>query len=375
MLCLEERLVATSFKGPSFDQIRLAAATVVLLYHSRGVSVSDIRVDPLFLYSGGYVQFGLLAVLVFFSISGFLVTPGLVRSGKIIEYMVNRALRVFPALIVVVIGSMLMLGPALTTFSLASYFSDPRLYLYAKNITTWTYNYLPGVFRGDQLIIVNGALWTLHYEVLSYAALALMSLVGVLRWRKAFLVLFLATYSIYVVVNFRPTMEAILTDRFVTFISLFVYFAAGAILYIFRDRIPFSMAFTFGAFAIMLVALPYGLGPIFMPLCLPYITIFCGLSVLPGRSLIKRDLSYGVYLIHAPILVAFIVVFPGVKLWWFAAAIVFCVTVVLSYLSSTLVEQPALRQKKIVSDWIRRRIETLRPIWTNCVRVWGAIDK
>ncbi len=47
-MTLRERLVATSFRGPGFDHIRLAAAVVVLLHHSRGVEYADIRVDPLY---------------------------------------------------------------------------------------------------------------------------------------------------------------------------------------------------------------------------------------------------------------------------------------------------------------------------------------
>lgn len=92
---LGERLAAIGFVGPGFDQIRLVAATVVLLHHSRGIEY-DVRADPLYAYSHGFVHFGILAVLVFFAISGFLVTPGLARSGNIVDYATNRALRIFP---------------------------------------------------------------------------------------------------------------------------------------------------------------------------------------------------------------------------------------------------------------------------------------
>ena len=68
---LESRLAETGFLGPGFDEVRLAAAITVLLHLA---------------FSGGFLHFGLLAVLVFFAISGFLVAPGLVRSGKVIDY-------------------------------------------------------------------------------------------------------------------------------------------------------------------------------------------------------------------------------------------------------------------------------------------------
>jgi len=363
----EERLVATSFRGPGFDQIRLVAATVVLLHHASPAGAFEGEYpDPLFKYSGGFMQFGLLAVLVFFAISGFLVTPGLVRSGKVIEYSVHRILRIFPALCIVVLVSMLVLGPALTTFSLASYFSDPVLYLYAKNAVTLAVRYLPGVVSEDnQPLLVNGSLWTLHFEVLSYGALALMSILHLLRRRIVFLISCTVFYAIYVVMNLEPTTVSLLPDRLVTFVDLFVYFAAGAALYIFRDRIPFSMALAFGALATVLIALPYGLGAVTMPFCLPYIVIVCGLSFLPGQSLVKRDLSYGVYLIHAPLLVALGVLFPGVRTWWVGAVIVFATALFLSYLSWTFVEGPILRQKKDVSNWINGRIDALWATWNK----------
>jgi peptidoglycan/LPS O-acetylase OafA/YrhL len=158
-------------------------------------------------------------------------------------------------------------------------------------------------------------------------------------------------------------------------VELFVYFAAGATLYIFSDRIPFSMACAFGAFATVMVALPYGLGAVVLPFCLPYIVIFCGLSILPGQSLVKRDLSYGVYLIHAPILVAFSLLFPSLRIWWVAAVIGFIVTLFLSFLSWTFIEAPILRQKRNLSNWINSRIGMLRAAWNKRERVRTAVSK
>lgn len=372
-MTLHERLVATSFKGPGFDQIRIAAATTVLLHHCRGIEYADVRSDPLFHYSVGYIHFGFFAVGVFFAISGFLVTPGLLRSKNVIDFASNRILRVFPALIVVVIASMALLGPALTSFPLAAYFFDPDFYRYAKNILTLNYDFLPGVINSDgHPQVINGALWTLHFEILCYATLALTSMVGLLRRRGLFLILVLASYLIHLATSVDPTFAAVLPHRFLTFIKLFVYFGAGATLFIFADRIPFSMALVIGAVALIMVALPFGLGAVVLPLCLPYIIIFCGLSALPGQSLLKHDLSYGVYLIHAPVLAAFILLFPHMRIWWLGAVVVLVITLVLSYLSWTWVEGPALRRKKSVSNWLNDRFDTWCPPWARGKRAGAA---
>jgi peptidoglycan/LPS O-acetylase OafA/YrhL len=315
----------------------------------------------LFMYSGGFLHFGILAVLIFFGISGFLVTPGLVRSGNVIDYATHRALRIFPALAVVVVASMMVLGPVLTTAAPVAYFFDPRVYLYGKNILTLTYEYLPGVVSRDgQPAIINGALWTLHFEILSYIALAIMSLAGVLRKPYAILAVFLAIYGLYLAVNFESGVLRWFPGRFVTFVNLFVYFAAGATLYVFRSRIPYSVPLAAFALALLMVALAFGAGAVVLPLCLPYITIVAGLSVLPGRSLVSRDLSYGIYLIHAPVLVGVNLLYPGVLRWWMAAVVVFFIALTSSYLSWTFVEAPALARKKAVSNWANDRLRGIK---------------
>jgi peptidoglycan/LPS O-acetylase OafA/YrhL len=364
---LQDRLVLTSFRGPGFDHIRLVAAVIVLLHHCRGLQYPDIQNDPLLHYSAGHMDFGRFAVVIFFAISGFLVTPSLLRVGSVVDYAVHRTVRIFPGLIVNVILSMLVLGPILTTHSLMLYFADSHLYLYAKNVLTLTVRYLPGVVSGDgSPLIINGALWTLHFEVLCYIALAVFSVVGLLSRRSLFLALWGASYAIYIAISINPALASFLFDRFSTFVSLFVYFGSGVLLCLFRERIPFSFVLACTALALALAVLPWGGGSIVMPICLPYVAMFCGLSFLPGKALLRHDLSYGVYLIHAPILIAFGLAFPNMHIWWIGAATVFAVTLVLAYASWIFVEGPALRRKKAVSNWVHRRIDAIMPSLKTC---------
>lgn len=366
-MTLQDRLVLTSFRGPGFDHIRLVAAVIVLLHHCRGLQYPDIQNDPLLHYSAGHMDFGRFAVVIFFAISGFLVTPSLLRVGSVVDYAVHRTVRIFPGLIVNVILSMLVLGPILTTHSLMLYFADSHLYLYAKNVLTLTVRYLPGVVSGDgSPLIINGALWTLHFEVLCYIALAVFSVVGLLRRRSLFLALWGASYAIYIAISINPALASFLFDRFSTFVSLFVYFGSGVLLCLFRERIPFSPVLACTALALALAVLPWGGGSIVMPICLPYVAMFCGLSFLPGKALLRHDLSYGVYLIHAPILIAFGLAFPNMHIWWIGAATVFAVTLVLAYASWIFVEGPALRRKKAVSNWVHRRIDAIMPSLKTC---------
>jgi peptidoglycan/LPS O-acetylase OafA/YrhL len=185
------------------------------------------------------------------------------------------------------------------------------------------------------------------------------------------LALWFFSYAIYIAISIDPAIKSILFDRLSTFDdrferlwtfdSLFVYFGSGVAFYLLRDRIPFSPVLACAALALVLAGLPLGAGPVVMPICLPYIVVFCGLSSLPGKALLKHDLSYGVYLIHAPILIAFGLAFPNMHIWWIGAVTVFLVTLALAYVSWIFVEGPALRKKKVVSNWVHCRIDSIMP--------------
>jgi peptidoglycan/LPS O-acetylase OafA/YrhL len=351
----QDKLILTSFRGPGFDHVRLVAAIIVLLHHCRGLQYYDFRDDPLLHFSSGFMDFGRFAVVIFFAISGFLVTPGLLRTGKVVDYAVHRSVRIFPGLIVNVALTIFVLGPILTTEPLLSYFRDPQTYRYAKNILTLVVNNLPGVVapNGTQLSI-NGSLWTLHFEVLCYILLGLIGALGVLGRRNYVLILWCASYAIYVAIWTLPPFAATLPARLSTFVNLFVYFGCGVLLYLFRERTPFSAAVACAAAALLLFAMPMGGGPLAMPICLPYLMVFCGLSDLPGKVPLKHDLSYGIYLIHAPVLFAFSLAFPNVHTWWLGAVVVLLVTLGLAYASWTFVEGPALSKKKAASNWVHR---------------------
>jgi peptidoglycan/LPS O-acetylase OafA/YrhL len=343
-----DQFSSVSFKGPGFDQIRLAAAMVVVAHHSWwGVN------DALYRYSHGFVQAGLFAVIVFFCISGFLVTPGLVRSGDITKFGVHRALRILPALTAVVIASMFVLGPLVTRGSLVDYFSASQLYFYARNIATLMAHYLPGVTEDGHPVIINGALWTLNIEVCSYIALAVLCVIGALRHRMFALTVLIVIYFIYVMLTIDTTFGAMSPTRFTDFVGLFVYFLAGTCLFLYGDKILFSATLAVAAFLFAMAGLAIGLGAVVLPVCVPYIVVYLGLSDLPGRALFKHDLSYGVYLIHSPVIVA-VTLLLNLRAGWPVMLITAAITLMLAYLSWAFIERPALRQKKVVSDWLGR---------------------
>jgi peptidoglycan/LPS O-acetylase OafA/YrhL len=196
----------------------------------------------------------------------------------------------------------------------------------------------------------------------------MISMLGVLARPRAVILVFLTFYLLYVANVISPVVADLLPARFVTFVGLFIYFAAGVVLYTYREIVPFSTALAALALALLMLALPFGAGPVAAPICLPYLVIFAGLSNLPGRAFVRRDLSYGVYLIHAPVLAGFSILYPSMWPWWIVALVVGLVTLPLSYLSCTFVERPAMATKKTVAKWIGGRLLPLQ----NTIGRWAS---
>lgn len=353
------RFETLSARGPGFDHIRLIAALTVVFHHAWW-GVNDI----LYRYSHGYMQLGLFAVIIFFSISGFLVVPGLVRSGNVVKFVVNRSLRIFPALVLVVLASMFVLGPLLTKYPLARYFASPELYLYLKNITTLMAHYLPGVEWGVKDVQINGALWTLNIEVGSYALLAAFSIVGLLSRREVMLVVFGVVYLVHIAIALTLWLNAAVPMRLVNFIGLFVYFDAGTCLYLYARKIPFSGFWAAAALVLGVTGLGLGIGAVVLPLCVPYLVVYLGLSDLPGRMPLKHDLSYGVYLIHSPIILMFRTTL-GLGAGGLLALLAALVTLPLAYLSWKFVEAPALTRKALLYGWVSRHLPRFAKRWSG----------
>lgn len=357
---IRQKLTANGYRGPGFDRIRLIAAAIVVVHHSSTYLVPDIAHDYLYAYSRGFTSFGLSAVDVFFALSGFLVTPSLLRTGDVVSFTVNRALRIMPALAVAVFVAIFVVGPISTTLNLSQYFTDPGTYRYAKNLLMLTIDTLPGVQTAPgNPIIVNGSLWTLYFEVLCYAFLVVISLSGILVRRVWTVGLFLGVYAFNALSWYAGPSLALVPVRIETFASLFVYFAAGVCIYRLSDIIPWSGAAAVAALACLLAGLALGIGVLVTPLSLSYLVVYLGLSDLLGRTPYRRDFSYGIYVFHALVLAFMLVIFPSVRNFFVTLPIVALVSLLIAMLSWTFVEAPALNTKKRVTAMVRLKIEQL----------------
>ena len=169
----------------SFDCNRLVASILVLFSHSYAL-LQQSNAEPLRRLSAGRHDFGEIAVYIFFSMSGYLVTLSWQRDGNLLRFLQRRALRVFPGLAVVVVVSALLLGPVMSSLAVGSYFSHAATWTYLAKITSYpTQHHLPGVFTDNPYaFVVNGSLWSLRLEVTLYMALAALGMLGLLGRRS-----------------------------------------------------------------------------------------------------------------------------------------------------------------------------------------------
>lgn len=155
-------------KENAFNFLRLIFALIVIYEHSVLLSESDIL---------PCIGLRVIAVNVFFILSGFWVTQSYLRSSSIKEYAKKRCVKIFPLYFTVVIFSAILLV-CFSTLSARDYFTDSGFIKYLiANLTTLNFIHptLPGVFEGLALGgSVNGSLWTIKIELGFYIILPLI---------------------------------------------------------------------------------------------------------------------------------------------------------------------------------------------------------
>jgi len=262
-----------------FDWLRLSGALMVLFGHSYGL----LGVVPPKLLGN---EIHTLGVKLFFIISGYLIAGSWRADPNFWRYAVKRALRIMPALIVVVFATALVLGPILSTD--ANYPAGAWRYIW-RNAMLLPLHVLPGVFKDNPLPAVNGSLWTLPVEVAMYVATPVLVRAG--PW-----------------------------------VCLFI---AGALF-----AHPFTQ--TIGGFGLA------GASSV-----IPWFFIGAALKMLgaalPKTSLpaLPWDLSYGIYLMAFPAQQTIIVIHPGIGPLALALA-TSAVVVPLAALSWRFIERPAV---------------------------------
>lgn len=338
----------------NFTIMRLLMAFAVVVSHGFSVISGNVHDEPLTASTG--FTLGEHAVNGFFVISGFLVTMSYDRRGWL-DYFLARVLRIAPGLIVATLLVGLVLGAALSNLGPVKYLTDPGPWKFiGQTLATYKSNtVLPGVFENNPFRFPMGTVWTLKYEVICYAAVFVIGVLGLLRSRKLALAMIVALTGAVLLLDW---MEPNAGKGLQTALRLPLLFTAGAVFYRFGGSIRLSLLL-----AMFMIAIVVLLRNTFAYQAALFITeAYClmWLALVPVTRLIpepKNDVSYGVYLYGWPIQQTLYALFPLL-----GALVLLGPSLVLTGLvglaSWRWVEKPALNVKRRILD----RRDKPRPI-------------
>jgi peptidoglycan/LPS O-acetylase OafA/YrhL len=285
-------------KRNNFDALRLIGAFLVLISHQFALSG---RWEPRFV---GDHSFGNLGVLIFFSISGFLITSSWTNDPHILRFVARRILRLAPALCV----SIPLTLAVILTLGLSGFPENP------KHLT-------------------NGSLWTIKYEIACYALL----LVAGVATRRPAIALTVGVFGYFVVSGMQHGYAVL------PYFGLF--FSAGGLLQAYPHlRKPLlTLLFLVMGSALVLV----GQTKLGLAFIVPPLTIAIGLHSWPGLRDVPAfgDLSYGIYIYAWPVQQIGVALLGRQTPYLELLSMTIPVTLVLAAVSWYFVERTALRFK------------------------------
>lgn len=326
----------TKGKDNNLNFIRFCAAILVIFSHSFPLTYGSDNKEVLYIISNGQETFGSVAVKIFLIISGFLITQSWDRKKDLKTFFKARILRIFPALMVVILLTTFILGPIFTTEPLAKYFTNTKTYKYILSISLIKMQYnLPGVFENNIYKgAVNGSLWTLYYEFACYCIVAFLGHMNILK-KTVVLILFLVCYLL----SLNGHLGFMLTS----------YFVAGMITYIYKDKIKLNRKLNLVFIILLVFSIYLNLTKYIFPFALTYIIICFAFNSKLKLNLFgsKNDLSYGIYIYAFPIQQIISYLLKDNIHWYINLIISLPLTLICAYASWNIIEKPFLNMRNI----------------------------
>ena len=295
MLTLTE---AISRRDNNLDLLRLIAAFAVLVSHAWPIALGPQANEPLIIATG--LTLGMWAVIVFFGLSGFLITGSYQRNPDPAHFFARRARRLLPGLIVCLLVSVFGVGALVTSSTLGEYFADFRTwrFLVVNASLLGFQSDLPGVFAANPYPSVAGSIWTLPYEAMCYAAVLGMGLTGVLARRGTGTVALIATILLAM---WAIKIGETLPTRALRLAELGMPFAIGGLFWIWRDRVVLHPVVLVGLISIAILLHGTFVQPVIFGGVIVYGTLLLGFGRWFLRVRLPGDYSYGVYIYAFPV--------------------------------------------------------------------------
>lgn len=332
----------------NFTAFRLLLAVLVVFGHFQGFAGVKAPGWP-FTYAAA-------AVDCFFVVSGYLVSASFDRDSNLFRFYVRRFFRIYPLYFAVILLQTIALASMAPGGPLA-HAGETLRYLFLNAIfANFAKHDIGGVMTGMADPSLNASLWTLKIEFGFYLILPFLWRLIARAGVKAIGVIFVASALYYSLVEAagQPEFAKQLPGQL-------QYFVLGIAAYKYRDRLIMGrnagLAATL-AFAVLVTGLQHD-RPIFLfPLVIAGLTVSA--TIYAPRVRIESDISYGVYLLHAPMIQLSLLTGlyrPG----WLGLGGILAAVTVLALLAERLVERPGIDAgKRIARHYGRPRRDTPR---------------
>jgi len=285
--------------------------------------------------------------MIFFCLSGGLITQSWERDPQAATFLVKRCLRIFPALGVTVVLTVFVLGPLFTTMGLREYFFDPTTWEYFRALILWPHHsWLPGVFKSNPCpSVVNASLWTLSPEFALYLSVLGAGLAGILQGRHTVSLIMLTLGTLTAAASFQHNTMV----RDVSLLS-FVFWSGAWLRINFQNGKPLEkIDLTLGLAALIIMGVAgHDLWAQTALVVLAGGLVWLASKVPFGDQITRRigDLSYGVYIYAFPVQQSLIAAHGKETPSYGACLTASCAIIfALAFLSWHLVEKPFIRMK------------------------------
>lgn len=337
--------MASSRTANNITLLRHFAAFFVLISHSYDLT-GNFDNEFLRKISGQSISFSRIGLIIFFFISGFLITQSLVSSINIKQFIWKRFLRIYPALIMLMVITVFILGPVFTSLPVKQYFSNSETWGYFSGTSLIRLRFvLPGVFHGEG---VNGSLWTLPVEFRLYLLLALLSIIGVIKKHSLYFV-FIFLFTVFATLIVPLNSPGKILSYLNPYLSWGMYFLTGSFVFFIKDKIILDYRILIALIILWILLRNHEVVNMLSELiCFSYLTLWASFKtpiVFPGFFK-QNDFSYSMYLYAYPLQQIFIIengIISPLKLM----LLTLLALIPLCWASWNFIEKPSLKLKKI----------------------------
>ncbi len=320
----------------NFTLIRLVLATLVLFGH--------FKILPGGL-GDGLSDYADVAVDGFFIVSGYLVSGSIDKQPSAVGFYMRRLFRLYP-LYAVTIFAQALLMLTLVPNDIASYAVETLRYIAANLIfANFLAHDIGGVLSNLHNGGINPSLWTLKIEVGFYVILPVLWLLA-RRFEGWFLLVVFAVSTLLTDYALSHGMENLARQL----PCQLRFFVVGIALYRYRNLVLLSRVKALALGALMVILCELRHYPVFAelyPIALGLLLFVCAfkLPIIP----MKLDISYGVYLFHAPLIQL------SVLMGWYQDSLPFLlllmlVVFVLAFIAEKLIERPGIALGRYVLE-------------------------